>query len=94
MSLDIKLVNENLISYTRTTDALKAFENSATSGQSRLALEVLVEVIKGLVSEIDRLNDIIEKSNTAIQTKSDIDSEKLKPKTKATTELKEANTEV
>lgn len=92
MSLDIKLVNENLISYTRTTDALRAFENSANSGQSRLALEVLVEVINGLVKEVERLNDLLDKPvSTAPKAEQDI--EKAKPKSKPALDVKEANAE-
>lgn len=55
MSPDFKLTNENLINYARTDDAHEAFVNSVNNGQTRLALEILVELIDGLISKLDTL---------------------------------------
>lgn len=53
MSQDYKLTNENLINYARTNDAHEAFVSSVNNGQTRLALEVLVELIDGIISKLD-----------------------------------------
>lgn len=58
--MKIELTNETLISYVRTEDAIEAFENTAEAGQTRLSLQVLIEVIDGLVSKIDELEAKIE----------------------------------
>lgn len=53
--MDIKLTNQNLISYARTEDAHEAFVNSVGNGQARLALEVLVDLIDGMIEKIEEL---------------------------------------
>lgn len=74
MSLDIKLSNDNLISYARTDDAVEAFGRSVENGQSRLALEVLVDVIDGLISKIEELESKITTEESPVE---------VKPKVKA-----------
>lgn len=64
MTLNIKLSNQNLISYARTDDAIEALRRSAENGQTRLALELLVEVIDGIVEAVE---DLMEKT-TSIET--------------------------
>lgn len=64
MSLEIKLTNENLITYSRTDDAFEAFQRSAENGQTRLAIEVLAELISGLIDEIDEIKQFIKLDNS------------------------------
>lgn len=87
MSLDIKLSNDNLISYARTDDAVEAFNRSVENGQSRLALEVLVDVINGLISKIEELESKIATEESPIEVKP-------KAKTKEDTAPKTSKEEV
>lgn len=57
--MDIKLTNQNLITYARTEDAHEAFVNSVGNGQARLALEVLVDLINGMIEKIEELEEIV-----------------------------------
>ena len=61
MAIDFKLTNQNLINYARTDDAHEAFTMSVNNGQSRLALEVLLTVIDGLVDKVNELEAAIGK---------------------------------
>jgi hypothetical protein len=63
--MKIELTNETLMSYVRTDDAIEAFNNTAEAGQTRLSLQVLVEVIDGLVSKIEELEEKIENFSSA-----------------------------
>jgi hypothetical protein len=67
MSLDIKLTNKNLITYSRTDDALEAFQRSADSGQTRLAIEVLAELVTGLIEEIEIIKEMLESKDEGTQ---------------------------
>ena len=77
MSLDIKLSNDNLISYARTDDAVEAFNRSVENGQSRLALEVLVPIINGLIEKVEKLESkildtpVVEESKPKTKSKDD-----------------------
>lgn len=79
MSLDIKLTNDNLIAYARSSDALEAFYNSVNNGQMRLALEVFAEILPVLVDKINELDDNSSKTDLVIDPKVE-----EKPKTKPT----------
>lgn len=80
--MKIELTNETLISYVRTEDAIEAFENTAEAGQTRLSLQVLVEVINGLVSKVDELEENI-KNLTPIKEEKILEVEaKTAPKAK------------
>lgn len=79
MSLDIKLTNDNLITYARSSDALEAFYNSVNNGQMRLALEVFAEILPVLVDKINELDDNSSKADLAIDPKVE-----EKPKAKST----------
>jgi transcription termination factor NusB len=59
MSLDFKLTNQNLINYARTDDAHEAFVNSVGNGQARLALEVLVDLVNGIISKLEEIEESI-----------------------------------
>jgi hypothetical protein len=83
MSLEFKLSNENLINNVRTDDAQEAFNNAVNNGQTRLSLDILVELLNGL---IDHVNDLSMKIDS-IQSfdKADFTS-KTKGKSTKTTE--------
>lgn len=51
----IELSNNVHISYSRTTDAVEAFKLAVTNGQARLALEMMMDVVDGLVLAIQEL---------------------------------------
>lgn len=51
----IKIKNPRLAAITRSDDAINAFSRASESGQARLALEVLVEIIPELIAKIDAL---------------------------------------
>ena len=57
MTIDFKLSNSNLVNYTRTDDSHEAFVSSVNNGQTKLALEVLVELIDTLVDKVNELED-------------------------------------
>lgn len=90
MSLDFKLTNNNLINYARTDDAHEAFVNSVGNGQARLALEVLVDLINGIVDKLEELdlkiNPSVEAQVSEITEQVDISpvqiEEQVKPKAK------------
>ena len=44
MSFDIEITTEALKSYARTDDAVEAFNVTVANGQTRLSLQVLVEI--------------------------------------------------
>jgi hypothetical protein len=51
--MEIVLDNEDMISVTRTNDALKAFETAVDNGQTRLAMDILLPIIKHITSILD-----------------------------------------
>lgn len=57
MTIDFKLSNSNLVNYARTDDSHEAFVSSVNNGQTKLALEVLVELIDTLVDKVNELED-------------------------------------
>lgn len=67
MSIEFKLTNQNLISNTRTDNAVKAFEQSVGNGQARLAIEVLVDVINGMVIKLEELEEKINNIQIPVQ---------------------------
>ena len=60
MSFDIEITTEALRSYARTEDAVKAFNMTVANGQTRLALQVLVDIINSLVEKVEELEDKLE----------------------------------
>lgn len=56
MSLEFKLSNENLINNVRTDDAQEAFNNAVNNGQTRLSLDILVELLNSLIDHVDDLS--------------------------------------
>lgn len=89
MSLEIKLDNEQLASYSRTDNALEAFYKSVDNGQSRLALEVLAVVIAGIVDKLETIENSMNPSavvETLITEKEPL----VKPKAKSTKDINEA----
>lgn len=64
MSRKIILKNEQVSQFLRTDDAIKALQTSVDNGQIRLALQILVEIVNDLNSNI---NVIEEKSEDKIK---------------------------
>jgi transcription initiation factor IIE alpha subunit len=84
MTLEFKLKNETLISYARTDDSVEAFERSVENGQTRLALEVLVELVDSLLEKIEQLDvkvSYFDSKPEEVKSKEDI-----RPKVKVTKE--------
>lgn len=83
MSLEFKLSNENLINNVRTDDAQEAFNNAVNNGQTRLSLDILVELLNSLIDHVDDLSIKID----SIQSFDKADSiSKTKGKSTKTTE--------
>jgi bacterioferritin (cytochrome b1) len=70
MSFDIEITTEALKSYARTDDAVEAFNMTVANGQTRLSLQVLVDIVNTLVEKIDslqkQLKDITSNNNFTI----------------------------
>jgi hypothetical protein len=60
MSFDIQITTEALKSYARTDDAVEAFNMTVANGQTRLSLQVLVDIVNTLVEKIEELECRIE----------------------------------
>jgi hypothetical protein len=60
MSFDIEITTEALKSYARTDDAVEAFNVTVANGQTRLSLQVLVDIVNALVEKIEELEYRIE----------------------------------
>jgi hypothetical protein len=60
MSFDIEITTEALKSYARTEDAVEAFNMTVANGQTRLSLQVLVDIVNTLVEKIEELECRIE----------------------------------
>lgn len=56
----IELEDDRLKTFARTNDAVKAFRNAVNNGQSRFAMEVLVEIIDHLTQDVDHLTQNVE----------------------------------
>lgn len=57
MSRKITLKNEQISQFLRTDDAIKALETSVDNGQIRLSLQILVEIINDLNSNIQSFDN-------------------------------------
>lgn len=64
MSFDIEITTEALRSYARTDDAIEAFNMTVANGQTRLSLQVLVDIVNTLVEKIEELEYKIEQFST------------------------------
>jgi len=60
MSFDIEITTEALKSYARTDDAVEAFNVTVANGQTRLSLQVLVDIVNALVEKVEELEYRIE----------------------------------
>lgn len=79
MKRKIQLKNSQVSSYFRTDDALKAFNDAVDNGQTRLALQVLTEILDDLTNVPDE-----EKSK-------DNNDSKVQQETKQKAEVKKEN---
>lgn len=82
MSLELKLTDETLISYTRTDDAVEALGRSVDNGQTRLALEILVELVDLLVSKLGEVESKVIEFNSKEFTNSKVNEDVVKSKVK------------
>lgn len=82
MSLELKLTDETLISYTRTDDAVEALGRSVDNGQTRLALEILVELVDLLVSKLGEVESKVIEFNSKEFTNSKVNEDTVKSKVK------------
>jgi hypothetical protein len=55
----IEIVNERLANAVRTTDAVAAFMGAVENGQSRLALDILGDMLPTLLSRLDELESAV-----------------------------------
>lgn len=55
MSIEYKLSNETLATYARSEDALEALKLTVGNGQTRLALEVVLEITAQLCEKVSEL---------------------------------------
>lgn len=82
MSIEFKINNETLATYTRTSNALEALKVTVGNGQSRLALEVVLDIVNQLHEKLNEL-----------ESKIDNLSVKESPK-KQSTNITEVNSEI
>lgn len=82
MSLELKLTDETLISYARTDDAVEALGRSVDNGQTRLALEILVELVDLLVSKLGEVESKVIEFNSKEFTNSKVNEDVVKSKVK------------
>ena len=77
--MKIKLTNEAHIQYARTDDACQAFRKAITNGQSRLALEMMVDIVDFVESLSERFGQAEE---PAVSSEEDVirHEEKEEPK--------------
>jgi len=99
MSVEIEISTEALKAYARTNDAIEAFNMTVANGQTRLALQVLVDIVNVLVDKIEELEDKINLStkNDVIDStveKEEIKVEEIKSETKVVKEKTEDKTQV
>lgn len=60
MSIEFKINNETLATYTRTSNALEALKVTVGNGQSRLALEVVLDIVNQLHEKLNELESKID----------------------------------
>lgn len=63
MSEKITIKNDTISTYLNTDDGLMGFTKAVDNGQTRLALQVLVEVIEQLVDRVSFLESFIEEDS-------------------------------
>ena len=63
MSEKITIKNDTISTYLNTADGLIGFTKAVDNGQTRLALQVLVEVIEQLVDRVSFLESFIEEDS-------------------------------
>lgn len=63
MSEKITIKNDTISTYLNTDDGLIGFTKAVDNGQTRLALQVLVEVIEQLVDRVSFLESFIEEDS-------------------------------
>jgi hypothetical protein len=91
MSNKMIINNEKLSQYLGTEDAVKGLQKVVDNGQTRLALEVIFDIITQLIDRIDTLEEIV-------STKEDLSPEPAPAPTpareKPITKAKETTTEI
>lgn len=86
MSEKITIKNDTISTYLNTDDGLIGFTKAVDNGQTRLALQVLVEVVEQLIDRVSFLESFIEEDSVedtapiheeiAIEQKSSIEKSK------------------
>lgn len=62
MSINPTLKNEQLAAYLATDDSVRALEKAVDNGQTRLALQVVLDLISELTERVMDLEDIVHSS--------------------------------
>jgi len=66
---NIKLSNPAHASYFRTDNAVDAFRLAVTNGQTRIALEMLVDILQALTADLDSEEDLIDPETIKTESK-------------------------
>jgi hypothetical protein len=68
MSEKITIKNDTISTYLNTDDGLMGFTKAVDNGQTRLALQVLVEVVEQLIDRVCFLENIIKEDLPELET--------------------------
>jgi len=63
MSEKITIKNDTISTYLNTDDGLMGFTKAVDNGQTRLALQVLVEVVEQLIDRVCFLENLVEEDS-------------------------------
>lgn len=77
----LTIKNEQIATYLNTDNAVEGFAKAVNNGQTRLALQVLVEIIEELTEYIQDVDDIDEEENVEVAIIQEVQIENEQPKT-------------
>ena len=89
MSKKLTIKNDKVSEYLGTQDAIKGLQKVVDNGQTRLALEVVSDIISQLVDRITSLEEVL-----LLQSNSSIDETPPTVEAKSVTKTKETTTEM
>ena len=88
MSKKLTIKNDKVSEYLGTEDAIKGLQKVVDNGQTRLALEVVSDIISQIVDRISALEEVL-----LLQSNSSIDETPATVQAKSVTKTKETTTE-
>jgi len=71
MSINPTLKNEQLVAYLATDDSIEALEKAVENGQTRLALQVVLDLVSELTQRVMDLEDIVYSVDNSIYNEAD-----------------------